>query len=58
MRRRRGDWQFANFEYMAVRAKEWLKKHPHGTFPHHTARAKVQDKWLAADTALRSGQTS
>ncbi len=49
MRRRRGDWQFANFEYMAMRAREWLRKHPHGTFPNHTARAKVVDKWLAED---------
>ncbi len=49
MRRRRGDWQFANFEYMAVRAREWLRKYPHGTYPRHTSRAKVTDKWLAQD---------
>jgi len=58
MRRRRGNWQFANFEYMAMRAREWLRKHPHGTFPHHTARAKVVDKWLETDEALRAGRTS
>lgn len=49
MRRRRGDWQFANFEFMAMRARIWLKKNPHGTFPAHTPRAKVVDKWLAED---------
>lgn len=49
MRRRRGDWQFANFEFMAMRAREWLRKHPHGTFPRHTPRAKVVDKWLTED---------
>ena len=57
MRRRRGDWQFANFEYMAMRAKEWLRKHPHGTYPRHTQRATVTDRWLAHDEALRSGKT-
>ncbi len=49
LRRRRGDWQFANFEYMAMRAREWLRKHPHGTYPGHTPRAKVVDKWLTED---------
>ena len=58
MRRRRGNWQFANFEYMAMRAKEWLRKHPHGTFPHHTPRANIVDKWLETDQALRSERTT
>ncbi|HXN09353.1 MAG TPA: hypothetical protein VN860_06795 [Candidatus Acidoferrales bacterium] len=58
MRRRRGDWQFANFEYMAQRAHIWLEKHPAGTFPNHTARAKIIDKWLAEDQALRSAKTT
>jgi hypothetical protein len=58
MRRRRGDWQFANFEYMAMRAHKWLEKHPAGTFPDHTPRAKIVDKWLAEDQALRSAKTT
>jgi len=58
MRRRRGDWQFANFEYMAMRAQLWLEKHPAGTFPEHTPRAKIVDKWLAEDQALRSAKTT
>ena len=53
MRRRRGDWQFANFEYMAVRVREWLRKHPHGTFPRNTARATITDRWLVEDEAVR-----
>ncbi len=52
MRRRRGDWQFANFEYMAVRAREWLRKYPSGTFPSRTPRAKVVDKWLTDDRLI------
>ena len=56
MRRKRGDWQYANFEYMAMRARMWLKKHPHGTFPNHTPRATVTDKWLAEDQSLQSGR--
>jgi len=58
MRRRRGDWQFANFEYMAQRAHLWLEKHPAGTFPNHTPRAKIMDKWLAEDQAIRSSKTT
>ncbi len=54
MRRRRGDWQFANFEYMAMRAKSWLVKHPHGTFPNHTQRAKLTDTWLNTDRSAQS----
>jgi hypothetical protein len=56
MRRKRGDWQYANFEYMAMRARMWLKKHPSGTFPKHTPRASVTDKWLAEDQSLHSGK--
>ncbi len=57
MRRQRGDAQFANFEYMAIRAHEWLRKHPAGTFPRRTPRAKLADKWLAEDQALRAAKT-
>ena len=56
LRRRRGNWQFANFEYMAMRAKEWLAKHPHGTYPRHTKRAEIVDKWLAEDEAARASR--
>jgi hypothetical protein len=58
MRRKRGNWQYANFEYMAMRARMWLKKHPQGTFPNHTPRATVTDKWLAEDQSLQSGKPS
>lgn len=58
MRRKRGDWQYANFEYMAMRARMWLKKHPAGTFPNHTKRAKLTDKWLAEDQALHSEKST
>ena len=51
LRRRRGDWQFANFEYMAVRARMWLHKYPGGTYPRHTPRATLTDSWLAEDRA-------
>jgi hypothetical protein len=57
MRRQRGDSQYANFEYMAVRAREWLREHPSGDFPGHTPRAKITDKWLEQDQALRTTQT-
>ncbi|MBC5805378.1 MAG: hypothetical protein DLM53_02920 [Candidatus Eremiobacter antarcticus] len=52
LRRRRGNSQYANFEYVAIRAREWLEKNPHGTFPPKMARAKVVDRWLEQDSAL------
>jgi hypothetical protein len=57
MRRQRGDSQYANFEYMAVRAREWLQKHPAGDFPGRTPRAVITDKWLEQDQALQTTRT-
>ena len=56
MRRRRGDWQYANFEYLAMRSQRWLHEHPHGTFPGRTQRATVRDRWLAEDKVSRLPQ--
>lgn len=53
LRRRRGDWQYANFEYLAMRSRRWMNKHPHGTFPDRTRRATVTDRWLAEDEYSR-----
>src|SRR5579872_3365375 len=33
LRRHRGASQYANFEYVAILAAEWLKKNPAGVFP-------------------------
>ncbi|HXW51658.1 MAG TPA: hypothetical protein VEJ41_06665 [Candidatus Acidoferrales bacterium] len=54
MRRQRGSSQYSNFEYMALRAREWLNKYPAGIFPQHTRRAQLTDKWLEKDRALRT----
>ena len=51
MRRKRGQAQYHDFEYLAVRAAAWLKRNPQGTAPRPFARAEVADPWLAADTA-------
>ena len=55
MRRKRGDVQYANFEYVAIRAREWLEKNPSGTFPKNVPRLSLSDKWLETDRALRRG---
>ena len=58
-RRRQGSAVFENFEYMAVLAREWNAKHPHGTYPPGVPRIELQDTWLEADeqyaASLRSG---
>ena len=52
MRRKRGQAQYHDFEYLAVLAAAWLKQNPEGTAPRPFARAEIADPWLAADTAL------
>jgi len=50
MRRNRGDSQYHDFEYLAIRANEWLKQHPHGHFPSGSERLVPADPWLQTDT--------
>jgi len=51
MRRRRGQSQYHNFEYVAIRARAWTVKHPNGIFPRGTARTALRDPWLAIDNS-------
>lgn len=51
MRRKRGQAQYHDFEYLAVRAEAWLQRNPQGTAPRPFTRADVADPWLAIDTA-------
>ena len=57
MRRKRGDSQYANFEYMAVRAREWLRRHPSGDYPRRTGREKIVDRWLEKDQERSAART-
>jgi hypothetical protein len=54
MRRTRGDAQYHDFEYLALRAARWLDVHPHGTFPRNLARETLPDRWRDADRHERS----
>ncbi len=49
MRRRRGDVQYHDFEFLAMRARTWLALHPHGTFPNGVKREPLHDPWAAED---------
>jgi hypothetical protein len=49
VRRRRGDGQYANFEYLAIRAKDFIAKNPGGDLPRGLRRIAVSDPWLAID---------
>jgi hypothetical protein len=49
MRRRRGDAQYHDFEYLALRAAAWLRSNPQGTFPRSFARAPLSDPWREID---------
>lgn len=43
MRRKRGAVQYHDFEYIACRAKGWLKRYPEGTFPANVVRESLDD---------------
>jgi hypothetical protein len=49
VRRRRGNGQYHNFEFLAIRARRWLSAHPDGDFPAGMGRIPVVDQWLAED---------
>jgi hypothetical protein len=49
MRRQRGDGQFANFEYLAIRAKDFIVRYPAGDLPSGFRRIALSDPWLAID---------
>jgi hypothetical protein len=50
LRRRRGRGQNINFEYLAIRARAWLSRHPEGVIPKGTVRVPMRDQWLAQDS--------
>lgn len=49
LRRRRGDEQYQNFEYLAALSQEWRKKHPAGIYPKGVPRMPLEDVWLVED---------
>lgn len=58
MRRKRGEAQYHDFEYLALRAAAWLKRNPQGMFPHAMTRAPLADPWREIDQREASRQTS
>jgi hypothetical protein len=53
MRRKRGDSQYHNFEYLAHYAREWMKEHPAGLFPARMHRGPLTDPWRDEDAAAK-----
>jgi hypothetical protein len=51
MRRTRGEVQYHDFEYLAIRAERWLAQHPAGAFPRGHARRTIADPWREIDEA-------
>jgi hypothetical protein len=51
MRRKRGQAQYHDFEYLAVRAASWIERNPYGTSPRAFDRAQMHDPWQAIDAA-------
>lgn len=49
MRRARGDYQYHDFEYLAVRARKWLERNPKGIFPGRLPRTSLPDPWAEMD---------
>jgi hypothetical protein len=57
MRRSRGDFQYHDFEYLAMRAQAWLERHPHGIFPASAQRAALADPWRDTDRSATPAST-
>jgi hypothetical protein len=53
MRRKRGESQYHNFEYLALCARAWMAEHPAGLFPGRMHRAEIPDPWREDDAGLR-----
>ncbi len=51
-RRKDGPGIWENFEYLVVLARDWVAKHPRGSYPKRVPRLELQDRWLAVDAAL------
>lgn len=49
MRRKRGDGQYSEFEYLALRANAWLERHAQGAFPRGMVRSPLPDPWRESD---------
>ncbi|MGB6519495.1 MAG: hypothetical protein WBE79_13445 [Candidatus Cybelea sp.] len=49
MRRKRGEAQYHDFEFLAMRAAEWLKRNPAGMFPQRLSRTPLPDPWREVD---------
>jgi len=53
LRRQRGTMQYDNFEYIAMRARDWLARHPAGTYPAGAPRLDVTDVWREQDAPVQ-----
>lgn len=53
--RRRGDASvLENFEYLYMRASEYVVRHPNGVYPARMPRATLHDRWAEADARLHA----
>jgi len=49
MRRTRGQAQYHDFEYLAMRAAAWLERNPGGMSPREFTRDLLEDRWYDQD---------
>jgi len=49
VRRNRGDWQYHDFEYLAIHAAAWLKAYPRGRFDPRLKRDRLHDPFAELD---------
>lgn len=54
VRRSRDASVLENFEYLYVRATQYVTKYPNGLYPADTPRAVLHDRWAEADGRLRA----
>ena len=56
-RRGRDAGVLENFEYLYVRASEYIARHPYGMYPAHVPRAALHDQWAEADASKAASES-
>lgn len=54
MRRSRGEGEYHDFEFLALRGRNWLARNRAGSFPKGVTRAPLSDPWLTYRSDINS----
>lgn len=47
----KGNLDFQRFEFLALEARKWVRRHPYGEFPKGKQRIPLDDQWRDIDAS-------